>query len=189
MAGVIPIVPPRTGTMTGKLDVETERFVTFDELYTHHPQAQTFFDELEKKGRTFFFIDCHCKVMLEMDLESASYVWQMYEAPRGGFAYKLAFDFGRRLPKLGLKKIVSIERCLVNICSKDYARAVTIDLTRNEINYIHDSLWDSRRKGYTEEAKDVLAILQWLIEDKKFTLAVSGGESHYRELLALMGGK
>ena len=38
MAGVIPVVPPRTGSMQGKLDVETERFVTFDELCSHMPQ-------------------------------------------------------------------------------------------------------------------------------------------------------
>jgi hypothetical protein len=189
MAGVIPIVPPHTGSMTGKLDVETERFVTFDELCKHLPQAKAFFDELEKKGRTFFFIDCHCKVVQEMELESALYVWQMYEAPRGGFAYKLAFDFGRRLPKLNLKKIVSLERCLVNICSKDYARGVTIDLTRNQITYVHESLWLSQGKGCAEEAKDVLTILQWLVEEKKFKLAISDGESHYRELVALMGGK
>jgi hypothetical protein len=189
MAGVIPIVPPRTGSMTGKLDVETERFVTFDELYTHLPQAKVFFDELEKKGRTFFFIDCHCKVVLEMELDSAPYTWQMYEAPHGGYAYKLAFDFGHRLPKLNLKKIVSLERCLVNICSRDYARGVTVDLTKNQVTYVHDSLWVSRGKGCAEEAMDVLTILQWLVEEKQFKLAVSGGESYYRELVSLMGGK
>ena len=189
MAGVIPIVPPRTGSMTGKLDVETERFVTFDELYKHLPRAKAFFDELEKKGRTFFFIDCHCKVVLETELESAVYVWQMYEAPRGGYAYKLAFDFGRRLPKLNLKKIVSLERCVVNICSRDYARGVTIDLTKNEITYVHDSLWVSRGEGCAEEAKDVLEILRWLVEDKKYKIAVSGGERHYRDLVSLLGGK
>ena len=189
MAGVVPVVPPRTGSMEGKLDVETERFVTFDELCTHLPQAKAFFDELDKKGRLFFFVDCHCRVVLELEVDSAPYTWQTYEAPRGGYAYRLAFDFGRRLPKLNLKKIVSLERCVINICSRDYARGVTVDLTKNEVTYVHDSLWVSRGEGCAEEAKDVLNILQWLVEDKKFKLAVSGGESYYRELVALLGGK
>ena len=189
MAGVVPVVPPRIGSMEGRLDVETERFVTFDELCTHLPQAKAFFDELDKKGRTFFFVDCHCRVMLELEVTSAPYTWQTYEAPRGGFAYKLTFDFGRCLPKLGLKKIISLDRCEVNICSRDYARGATIDLTKNEVIYVHDSLWVSRGEGCVEEAKDVLNILRWLVEDKKFKLAINGGESYYRDLVALMGEK
>ena len=189
MAGVVPVVPPRTGSMEGKLDVETERFVTFDELCTHLPQAKAFFDELDKKGWPFFFIDCHCRVVLELEVASAPYTWQMYEAPRGGYAYKLAFDFGRRLPKLNLKKIVSLDRCVANIRSRYYVRGVTVDLTKKEVTYVHDSLWVSKGKGCADEAKDVLNILRWLVEDKKFKLAVSGGESYYRELVALMGGK
>jgi hypothetical protein len=189
MAGVIPIVPPRTGTMVGKLDVETERYVTFDEAYAHLPEFKTFFDELDKKGWSFLLIDCNCRVVLELDIASAPYVWQSYEAPRGGFAYKLAFDFGRSLPKLGLKKIVSFDQCVVNIRSRDYARGVTIDLTKKEITYVNESLWVSKGEGCAEKAKGVLEILRWLVEDKKYTIAASGGEKHYRELASLLGGK
>jgi hypothetical protein len=189
MAGVVPVVPPRIGSMEGKLYVETERFVTFDELCAHLPEKKGFFDELEKQGRQFFFIDCHCKVVLELLIDAASYNWLTYEAPRGGFAYKLNFDFGRRLPKLELYKILSLERCLVNICSQDYARAVTVDLNKKAVTFVHDSLWVSKGEGCDAATSDVLAILKWLVEEKKFTLEVAGGESRYRELLALMGGK
>jgi hypothetical protein len=189
MAGVVPVVPPRTGSMLGKLDVETERFVTFDELCSHMPKIKKFFDELENQKRRFLLIDCQCKVVLELELDAAPYSWQTYEAPRGGFAYTLAFDFGRCLPKLNLKKIKSLENCVINICSKDYARGVTVDLTANCVTYVHESLWASKGKGCIEEAKDVLKILKWLIEEKKFSFAVDGGESHYRKLLASIGGK
>jgi hypothetical protein len=189
MAGVIPIVPPRTGTMVGKLDVETERFVTFDEACAHLPEVKAFFDELDRKGWSFLLIDCNCRVIMELDIASAPYVWQSYEAPRGGFAYKLAFDFGRSLPKLSLKKIVSFDRCVVNIRSRDYARGVTIDLTKKEITYVNESLWVSRGEGCAEKAKGVLEILRWLAEDKKYRIAASGGEKHYRDLVSLLGGK
>ena len=189
MAGVVPVVPPRTGSMQGKLDIETERFVTFDELCAHLPQLKAFFDELEKKGRRFLLVDCHCKIVLELELDSAPYTWQTYEAPRGGFAYTLTFDFGRCLPKLNLKKIKSLENCVVNICSRNYARGVTVDLKNNQVTYVHDSLWGLKGKGLTEDAKDILAILRWLIEQKKFKFGISGGESHYRKLAALPGGK
>ena len=91
--------------------------------------------------------------------------------------------------KLNLKKIVKLERCIVNICSRDYANAVTVDLTKNEVTYVHDSLWISKGEGCIKEAKDVLSLLQWLIEDKKFKVAAKGSESYYRELVAHLGGK
>lgn len=189
MAGVVPVVPPLTGCMDGKLDVETTQFVTFDELCNHDPEKKSFFDELDKKDRRYFLIDCHCHVMLELNIEAASYVWQSYEAPRGGFAYKLAFDFGRRLPRMNLKKVINVESCTVNICSRDFARGVTVDLVNNQVTYVNDALWVSKGEGCEEAAKDILAIVKWLVDDKKFKLAVSGGESYYRELDGFLGGK
>jgi hypothetical protein len=188
MAGVVPVVPPRTGSMNGKLYVETERFLTFDELYTHVSKYKTFFDELDKKGLRYLLIDSYSRVSMELDIVNAPYTWQSYEAPRGGFAYKLNFDFGRRLPMLNLFKVISLDRCIINICSQDYARAVTIDLIKNEVTYVHDSLWILKGEGYPREARDVLSILSWLIEGKKFKLTVSGGEKYYRELVTLVGG-
>jgi len=189
MAGVVPVVPPRTGSMEGKLYVETERFITFDEVCTHLPLITSFFDELDKQGRRYFYIDGHGKVIMELDIETAPYAWQTQEHLRGGFAYKLTLDFERRLPKLKLKNIVSLDRCVANISSRDHVRGVTVDLTANKVTYVHDCLWLSKGKGCTREAKDVLKILKWLVEDKKFKLDVAGGKSYYKELIALMGGK
>jgi hypothetical protein len=189
MAGVVPIVPPRTGSMAGKLEVETTRFITFDELCAHVPQVKSFLEELDKQGWKYLLIDAQGKVVMELTLAAAPYTWQSYEAPRGGFAYKLAFDFGRQLPRLALKRILGLDNCIINICSRDYARAVTVDLTKNEVTYVHDALWVSRGEGHVREAQGVLQILRWLVEEKHYKLAVSGGEGHYRELKAGLGGK
>ncbi len=189
MAGVVPIVPPRTGSMTGKLEVESERFITFDELLAHIPQVKAFLGELNKKGLRSLLIDAHGRVVMELEINSAPYSWQMYEAPRGGFAYKLGFDFGRSLPKLSLKRIVNLDNCILNICSRDFARAITVELVSNEITYVHDSLWVSKGEGCAKEAQDVFKILRWLLEEKKLKLAVTGGVDYYRELVTLMGEK
>lgn len=189
MAGVVPIVPPRTGTMGGKLQVETNRFITFDELCSHVPHIKAFFDELDKKDFKYLLIDSHGRAVMEIDIEAASYIWQSYEAPRGGFAYKLDFDFGRRLPRMNLKSIISLENCIINIRTKDFPRGVTVDLIKNEITYVHDSLWVLKGEGCSKEAREVLRVLNWLISDKKLKIAAPGGEKHYKELAALMGGK
>jgi hypothetical protein len=189
MAGVVPIVPPRTGSMSGKLEVEAERFITFNELCSHVPPVKAFFDELDKKGLKYLLIDSHGKVVMEITLEAAPYTWQTHDAPRGGVTYKLAFDFGRHLPRMGPKNVISLENCIINIRTRDYARGVTVDLIQKAVTYVHDALWVSRGEGCAREAKEVLQILRWLVEDKKFKLEVSGGESYYRELMASMGGK
>lgn len=189
MAGVVPVVPPRTGCLNGKMEVQTDRFITLDELLKNYPAARAFLDELTRMGRHYYFIDGHGTVVLEMELSSAEYKWQTQEHPRGGFAYNLSIEFGRQLPKVYLKNISNLDRFIVNICSKDYSRGVTVDLKNDEITYVHDSLWALKGDRITEEAKDVLKILQWLIEKKKFKLVLSGGMVRYRKLAALPRGK
>jgi len=185
MAGVVPVVPPRTGCINGKLEVQTKRFITFDELLTHFPAIAAFFKELTKMGRHYYLIDSHGTVVLEMDINDTDYKWQTQEHPRGGFAYNLLMDFGRQLPKVNLKQIDSLDRFIVNICSKDYSRAITINLINNHITYVHDSLWSLKGNKITADARDVLNILQWLVDKKKFKLEMKGGLERYRKLIAL----
>jgi hypothetical protein len=188
MAGVTPILPPRTGCMNGKLEVETDRFIILDELLTSLPAMKTFLSELTKKGWRYFFIEGYGTVVLEIDIAGTDYKWLAQEHPRGGFAYNLALEFGRRLPKIGFKKISKLDRFIINICSKDHARGVTADLRSKKITFIHDSLWDLKSGKITQDAKDILGIAQWLIEEKKFNLEMSGGMERYRKLAASIKG-
>lgn len=188
MAGVVPILPPRNGFMNGKLQTQYKKSLTMDELLANSPGVKDFFDELSEKGWRYYFIDGYGMVTMELEVESSEYSFGSGEHPRGGFAYSLSLDFERCLPKLQLKDIVNVERFVVNICSKHYPRGVTIDLTKNKITYVHESLWVSEGAEGVEEAKDVLNILKWLIEEKKFKLG-GGEEERYRELVAFLGGK
>jgi hypothetical protein len=188
MAGVTPILPPRTGCMNGKLEVETDRFIILDELLTSLPAMKTFLSELTKKGWHYFFIEGYGTVVLEIDIAGTDYKWLAQEHPRGGFAYNLALEFGRRLPKIGFKNISKLDRFIINICSKDHARGVTADLKSKKITFIHDSLWDLKSGKITQDAKDILGIVQWLIEEKKFNLEMSGGMERYRKLTASIKG-
>jgi len=187
MAGITPLVPPRTGVVDGKLEIKTGASLTLDELLTYRPTAKAFLDELSEKGWRYYFIDGYGTVLKEMEI-SSPYNFVASEHPRGGFTYSLTLDFGRAIPNALLKDIISLDRFVVNICSQDYPRGVTIDLTKNEVTYVHESLWVSRGEGCTEEARNVLKILQWLIEEKKFKLAVGDGK-RYHELVTLLGEK
>ena len=188
MGAVIFPAIPMTGSVDGKLDIRVEKFLTLDELLTHLPAAKAFLDELSKKGWRYYFIDGYGKVQKEMEISSLPYTFQVEEHPQGGFVYSISLDFGRYTPEALLKGIINLHRFIVNICSNTYPRGVTIDLTKNEVTSVHESLWVSKGKEDREGAKEVLKILQWLIEEKKFKLAVGDGE-RYRELLTLLGDK
>ncbi len=188
MAGVVPILPPRKGFMTGTLQMQYKKSLTMDELLTNSPVTRDFFDALSKKGWRYYFIDGYGTATMELIVESSEYVFHSGEHPRGGLAYSLSLDLERCLPKLQLKDIVDIERFVVNICSKHFPRGVTIDLTKNEITYVHESLWVSRGAEGIEEARDVLNIVQWLIEERGFKLGIDE-EGNYHELVALFKGK
>jgi hypothetical protein len=189
MAGVVPVMPPPVGLTNGKLEVETERFITFEEMVNFFPSSKAFFDELDQLNRRYYYIDGHGRVVLEIDIEGADYKWKSEEHPRGGMVYNLSVDFGRRLPAIDLKRIVSLDRFIVNICSKNYPRAVTVDLLNNEVVYVHESLWIQKGEENRDESKDVLQILQWLIEKKQFKLVTEGGLKQYRNLMSLLGGQ
>jgi hypothetical protein len=187
MAGVVPIIPPRTGFTDGRLNIKIEKFIPLGELLNHVSTARAFLNELSKKGWRYFFIDGYGMGLWELEVPLSPYGFQINEHPRGGFAYTMAVDFGRCLPKLRLKDVLNLQRFVVNISSQYYPRAVTVDLTQNKITYVNESLWVSKGKGCKKEATEVLKILQWLIEEKKFKLEEAFGNRKYLELVILFG--
>lgn len=179
---------PSLGSVDGRLDIRVEKSLTLDELLKHLPSAQAFLDELSKRGWRYYFIDGYGTVVMQLEMVSSPYTAQVKEHPRGGLSYALSLDFGRTVPRLRLGSIINLQRFVVNICSKYYPRAVTIELSKNEVTYVHESLRVSKGAKVKEEAKDILELLKWLIEEKKFELGLRDGKRH-EELAALLGGK
>ena len=186
MGAVIFPAIPMTGSVDGKLDIRVEKYLTLDELLTHLPTTKAFFDELSKRGWRYYFIEGYATVVMQLNMVSSPYAAHVKEHPRGGLSYSMSLDFGRSTPRLKLAGIIDLQRFIVNICGKYYPRGVTVDLTKNEVTYVQESLLVSKDEKVKEDAKDILDILRWLIKDKKFKLEVSKGK---RELVALIGGE
>jgi len=140
------------------------------------------------KGWRYFFIEGYGVILAELDIHSLPFTYQAKEHLRGGFINTLSVDFGRSIPKPRLKSIINLERFIINIRNQDYSRAITIDIAKNEITYIHDLLWICKGEDCMKEAEGVFRILEWLVEEKKLRLP-NGEDEKYRELTILFAGK
>lgn len=188
MGAVIFPAIPTTGSVDGKLDIHVEKFLTLDELLTHLPTAKAFFDELSKKGWRYYFIEGYGRAVMQLEMVSSPYAVKVTEHPSGGLNFSMSVEFGRSTPRLKLGSIVDLQRFVVNICGKHYPRGVTIDLAKDEVTYVQESLLVSKGEKIKEDARDILEILKWLIKEKKFNLGVGETEKH-RELLTLLGAE
>ncbi len=187
MAGITPLVPPRTGAVNGKLDIKTDTHLTHDELLKFCPQFEPFLDEITKKGWRYLYIEGFATVVKQMII-SSPYRFMVGEHPQGGLIYTMNIDFGRNIPDANLKELLNLDRFIINISSKDFPRAVTADLVKKEVIYVHESLWISEGKECKDEAGRVLEILRWLVDEKKFTIKTDD-RNKYRELVATVGKK
>ena len=188
MAGNTSSAPSGNAFADGKLTIQLEKSLTLGELLAYLPEAQVLLDEILKKGWRYYFIEGYGTAIQELGINRSQYRLQTKEHLRGGLTYMFLIDFGRAIPKPQLKGISNLQRFIVNICGKYYPRSVTIDIAKNEVTYVHDSLWGYKGEQGEEEAKDILNILRWLIEEKKFKLGVNYGE-RYQELVKLLRGK
>ena len=183
-AAIFPAIPMK-GSVDGKLDIRVEKSLTREELLAYLPAAQAFFDELSRKGWRSYFIEGYGTAVMQLNMTSSPYAAHVKEHPQGGLSFSMSLDFGRSTPRLKLAGIPNVERFVVNICGKNYPRGATVDLAKNEVTYVQESLLVSKGDKVKEDARDILDILQWLVKEKKFKLGVSKGK---RELVALLGG-
>ncbi|MFC1971284.1 hypothetical protein ACFLV0_05100 [Chloroflexota bacterium] len=174
--------------INGVLDILVEKSLTIGELIAYLPDAKAVLDEITRKGWKYYFIEGYGTALMEIQICSLPYSLKKQEHLRGGHTYALMIDFGRVIPTPHLKGVSDAQKFVVNVCGKYYPRSATIDLVNQEISFIHEAFWEFKGGQGREEAEDVLKILQWLIEEKKFKLA-SGDVKRYRELAALLGGK
>ena len=97
----------------------------------------------------------------------------------------LEIVIGREIPRITEIPVVQLFK--VNVCSKSFRRAATIDLASYQVTYLHDPFWKWEAGSETDEkklsdAKEIYEIATWLIDEKKFKLSGEVSEERYNEL-------
>ena len=173
------------GVASGGLNLEYRGRVPPELLVKNYPEFKEFLEEVKERGWKYLYIDNNCKYVLELSFSNQpcrilpTGVWS------GEGVYSVVIDIGMSLPDI---KIQEVEEFRINICTKSFPRAVTINLPKKMVMYIHEPLWNWVDEWINDQEKllqalEVYEVVRWLIREKKFNLHETLDEKRCNELL------
>jgi len=188
---------PPNGEAKGTLALRSSGAIAPEILLKFHPEIETELSEIVKKGWKYVCIDARGTAIAQTMLENSSY-W-LGAAP--GFMRKPAAtqEIVKSQPEFALTvyigpvppEVESVPEVLgfkVNVSSKTFPQAATVDLATGIVTYLHDPFW-RWEKGWEadgkklSEAREVYEVATWLIEVKKFKLIDAFKPERYQELV------
>lgn len=171
--------------------VSTGRMMATD-ILSFHPEIQAKLDLLEKKGWKYLFIEMQGTSNAEISFDRAKF--KIVPSPRRVIQEEhemvspdntVEISIGQELPKV--VGIPEVQLFKINICSKSFPRAATVDLSKDEVTYLHDFFWKWEPGSELDERKlsdamEVYAIASWLIDENKFRPTGDVTQERYDEL-------
>jgi len=179
-----------TGDAKGQITLESTGWVQPSDVLKLHPSIKTKLDEITKKGWKYLFVSVTVTAEAEVVLQNAPFrIYGRRLLPLGrATRCMLELDVGEHAP--ALKAIKEVKQFTVNICSKSFPGAATVDLSKDTVTYIHDPFW-KWEKGWESDdkklsdAREVREIASWLLDVKKYKLVETMAPERYQELSAL----
>jgi hypothetical protein len=168
----------------------TSRMSALD-ILKFHPEIGARLDEIESQGWTFLYIETVATALAEVSLENTVYRINpeasrpKLDARGQPFENVLELEIGTELP--AIIGIPEVKEFRINICSKSFPRAATVDLATGIVSYLHDSFWKWEQgsesdKKKLSDAREVFEIVTWLLDVKKYKLHEDLKGERYQEL-------
>jgi hypothetical protein len=176
------------GEAKGSLTLKFSGLLHAEDILKYHPEIQAELDAIVKQGWKYLFIETRGTAVMDMALENA-----LYHASQGAAYWTqsspndflLELSFGRRPWEVnGVPEVLEFR---VNVCSKSFPRAATVDLVKGVVTYLHDPFWRWEKGWEADEkklsdAKEIYEIATWLVDVKKFKLIDAFKPERYQEL-------
>jgi hypothetical protein len=168
----------------------TSRMSALDILKSH-PEIEAQLDEIENQGWTFLYIETVATALAEVNIEDTLYRINpeasrpKLDARGQPFENVLELEIGTELP--AIIGIPEVKEFRINICSKSFPRAATVDLATGIVSYLHDPFWKWEQgsesdKKKLSDAREVFEIATWLLDVKKYKLHEDLKVERYQEL-------
>jgi hypothetical protein len=177
-----------TGEAIGSLTLKSSGVIAAWEILKYHPEIQAQIDDVVKQGWKYLYIETRATAVAELAVESSRYLLQSPAKNPYAVGPQLVFEvvMNQQLPEV--KDIPEVQEFRINVCSKSFPRAATVDLVKGVVTYLHDPFW-RWEKGWEvdqsklSEAREVYEIATWLIDVKKFNLIDVFKPERYQELV------
>jgi hypothetical protein len=183
---------PYTGESSGSLTLKSSGAMPAWLILKYHPEIQAQIDDVAKQGWKYLYIETRATAVTELPMGSSPYRLFPSVSPGNPYAgpqkpknvFEVVMDQG--LPEV--KDIPEVLEFRINVCSKSFPRAATVDLVKGVITYLHDPFWRWEKgweadKSKLSEAREIYEIATWLIDVKKFVLIDVFKPERYRELV------
>jgi len=181
------------GKASGTLTLEISGRLGAELILKFHPELQTFLDDITNQGWKYLYIDTKARALSDANLLKVPYT--IYSSEQGGghgmgeFNYTLQLELGNKVPEI--TAIPEVEEFVVNVSTKNYPRAATVEMSKGVVTYLHEPFWKWEKgwendKNRLAEAKEVYEIAKWLVEERKLKLNESLKLGRYQELSSSM---
>ena len=179
-----------SGEADGRIElVSSDRMVAAD-ILQFHPEIEAKLKEINGQGWSYLFIETVASTRAIITLNKAKFkiVPIPTYRPNSPEENRIEFEIGTEVPRAD--SIPEVKEFRINICSKSFPRAVTLDLASGVVSYVHDPFWkwqrgDEKDETKLNEAREVYEILRWLLDVKKYRLEQALDMRRYEELARL----
>lgn len=170
------------GFAKGKLSLEYTGLVVPAAVLKFHPEFQARLEEIVQHGWTYYLVETRGRSVSDVDIDQS---YRMVADGRGYFVY---LSLGEETPPVtGLPEVTEFR---INISTKSFPRAVTVDLTKDTITYIHEAFWEWQEEWKDDSTKlsqatEVYEVAKWLLDVKNMKLVEGLDMGRFRELSGL----
>jgi hypothetical protein len=186
-----------SGEASGSLTLRCNGRLGVEDILKFHPEIRAHLDDIAKQGLRYIYIENRCIAEADLPVESSRY--RIAPAPpflkqsRDAAHPELVVEvtIGQRPPEV--RAVPEVTEFRVNVSSKSFPRAATVDLATGLVTYLHDSFW-RWENGWEEDvkrlsdAREVYEVAAWLLDVKKFRLIEEFKEERYEELARIFRG-
>jgi hypothetical protein len=177
------------GFVKGKVKLESSNRMIAEEILKFHPELRSFLDDIEKRGWRYLYIETGGTAVAEVDLDGLQYKVRPAISGTAVTQTVLEIALGPRTPQLS--SVPQVDMFRINVSTKSFPRAVTVDISKGEVTYLNEAFW-AWQKGWERderklaEAREVHEVAKWLLESKKQKLPESYSIDRYNEISQLL---
>ena len=159
----------------GTLRLSKHGILSANDALGFNPRIQAVLQEVEDNGWKYLFIETFGTALYELKLVEAPCEIGTYGSgmdPEEKTTTHVQLEMSPEA--LRLVDVPELDTFVVNISTKHFPRAITVELSKLAVTYIHEALWSLQENESDEkklrEAKEVHEVFRWAIQEKKMQL-------------------